>query len=197
MVLRTGYLVYSQLFKVIPSVVDLGERWMNNEQVWKCIIMPWDLGHTGPVQAVGTDELVNEQLSRARSGERDDVAHFGAVGQDVYQRDKRARRPNIRLGQDAVNAERMLKLQRSRRRHQGHLTELNNKISVILHDTYNVDSVKELLELFNRQWERFNLVHNEVLLFADNDHSTVASAMHAYKEQFARKTELLNKVSQY
>jgi hypothetical protein len=45
--------------------------------------------------------------------------------------------------------------------------------SVLLYDTYNVDSVKELLELFNRQWERFNLVHNEVLLFADNDHSTV------------------------
>ena len=156
------------------------------------------LGTHGGVQAVGTDELVNEQLSQARSGERDDVAHFGAVGQDVYQRDKRERRPNIRLGQDAVNAERMLKLQRSRRGHQGHLTELNNKISsVLLHETYNVDSVKELLELFNRQWERFNLVHNEVLLFADNDHSTVASAMHAYKEQFAKKTELLNKVSQY
>ena len=155
------------------------------------------LGTHGGVQAVGTDELVNEQLRRARSGERDDVAQFGAVGQEVYQRDKREGRPNIRVDQDAVNAERMLKLQRSRSGHQGHLTELNNKISVLLYDTYNVDSVKELLELFNRQWERFNLVHNEVLLFADNDHSTVASAMHAYKAQFARKTELLNKVSQY
>jgi hypothetical protein len=72
-----------------------------------------------------------------------------------------------------------------------------NRAELYLYDTYNVDSVKELLELFNRQWERFNLVHNEVLLFADYDPSTVASAMHAYKEQFARKTELLNKVSQY
>jgi hypothetical protein len=72
-----------------------------------------------------------------------------------------------------------------------------NRAELYLYDTYNVDSVKELLQLFNRQWERFNLVHNEVLLFADYDPSTVASAMHAYKEQFARKTELLNKVSQY
>jgi hypothetical protein len=54
------------------------------------------------VQAVGTDELVNEQLRRARSGERDNVVQFGGGGQDVYQRDKQERRPNIRLGQDAV-----------------------------------------------------------------------------------------------
>jgi hypothetical protein len=51
--------------------------------------------------------LVNEQLRRARSGEREDVAQSGAVRQDVYQRDKRERRPNIRLDQDAVNAEQM------------------------------------------------------------------------------------------
>ena len=95
-----------------------------------------------------TDELVNEQLRRASSnaGDKFDDVQYGAVGQNVYRMDKRERRPNVRLDQDAVNREKMLKLQRSRSGHQRHLTELNNKISVLLFDVKNEDAVKELVE---------------------------------------------------
>ena len=65
--------------------------------------------------------------------------------------DRRERRPNVRLDQDAVNREKMLKLQRSRSGHQRHLTELNNKISVLLFDVKNEDAVKELVKLSS--WE--------------------------------------------
>ena len=153
--------------------------------------------HDDGVQGVLADEFANEESRRGTSGEGNDATQPRAIGQDVYRRDKRERRPNICLDIDAVNAERMLKLQRSRSGHQGHLTELNNKISVLLYDSKNVEAVKELVELFNRQWERFNLIHNEILLFADHEPSTVASAMHAYDDQLARKTELLNKVTNY
>ncbi len=153
--------------------------------------------HDDGVQGVLADVFANEESRRGTSGEGNDATLPRAVGQDVYRRDKRERRPNIRLDIDAVNAERMLKLQRSRSGHQGHLTELNNKISVLLYDSKNVEAVKELVELFNRQWERFNLIHNEILLFADREPSTVASVMHAYDDQLARKTELLNKVTNY
>ncbi len=98
---------------------------------------------------------------------------------------------------DAVNAERMLKLQRFRSGHQGHLTELNNKISILLYDFKNIETVKELLELFSRQRERFNLIHNEILFLADHEPSTIASVMHAHNDQLARKTELLYKATNY
>ena len=103
----------------------------------------------------------------------------------------------MRLDQDAVNHEKMLKLQRSRSEHQGHLTELNNKISVLLFDAKNEDAVKELVQLFNIQWERFSLVHHEILLFANHNQLSVASATEVYEQQVAKKPELLAKVSQY
>ncbi len=153
--------------------------------------------HDDAVQGVLADEFTNEQSRRGTSDEGNDATQPRAVGQDMYRQDKRERRPNILLDIDAVNAERMLKLQRSRSGHQGHLTELNNKISVLLYDSKNVEAVKELVELFNRQWEWFNLIHNEILLFADHKPSTIASVMHAYDDQLARKTELLNTVTNY
>ena len=55
------------------------------------------------------------------------------------------------LDQDALDNEKMFKLQRSKSGHQGRLTELNNKISVLLFDAKNEDAVKELVKLSNRQ----------------------------------------------
>ena len=135
------------------------------------------------------DELVNEQLRRASSnaGDKFDDVQYEAVGQDVYRIDRRERRPNVRLDQDAVNHEKMLKLQRSRSGHQGHLTELNNKISVFLFDAKNEEAVKELVKLFNRQWERSSLVHHEILLFANHNQLNVANATQVYEEQVAKK----------
>ena len=51
------------------------------------------------------------------------------------ERTCRERRPNVRLNLDAVNAERLVKLKRSRSGYQGCLTELYNKISILLSET--------------------------------------------------------------
>ena len=104
---------------------------------------------------------------------------------------------NVRLDQDALDNEKMFKLQDQKSGHQGRLTELNNKISVPLFDAKNEDAVKELVKLFNRQRKRFNLVHDEILLFANHNKPCVASAIQVYEEQVAKSTELFNKDSQY
>ena len=93
--------------------------------------------------------------TQTRLENQDEGAKFGAVGRDVYATHKRERRRNIRLDPEAVNAETILRLQRSRSGHQGHLTDLNDKISVLLNSTNNAEVVKELSELFKRQRERF------------------------------------------
>ena len=126
--------------------------------------------------------FVHSASGRASSnaGDKFDDVQYGAVGQDVYRIDRRERRPNVRLDQDAVNREKMLKLQRSRSGHQGHLTELNNKISVLLFDAKNEDAVKEQVKLFNTQWERSSLVHHEILLLANHNQISVANATQVY-----------------
>ena len=149
------------------------------------------------VPGVRTEELGNEQLRRASSGDRVDDVQYGADDRNVYRTDRRQRMQNVRLDQDALDNEKMFKLQRSKSGHQERLTELNNKISVLLFDAKNEDAVKELVKLFNRQWKRFSLVHDEILLFANHNKPCVASAIQVYKEQVAKSTELFNKVSQY
>ena len=128
---------------------------------------------------------------------QDEGAQFGAVGRDVYATRKRERRRNIRLDLEALNAETILRLQRSRSGHQGHLRDLNDKISVLLNNTNNAEVVKELSELFKRQRKRFSLVHEEIMLFASRGTSAVSSATHVCKDQFVRKTKLLEKVNNY
>ena len=86
---------------------------------------------------------------------------------------------------------------KSRSGHQGHLTRLANKISALLIDIKYIREVKELNELFDRLWERFELAHSEIIAYAGRDRSTIENAVQVYNEQSRKRTELQDKVTQY
>ena len=119
-----------------------------------------------------------------------------ADGRDGY-RDERPRRPNARITSEDITMEMLARLKRSRSGHQGHLARLANKISDLLTDSKYIREVKELSELFERQWDRFELVHSEILICASHDRSTIEHAVQVYNEQSRRKIELQDKVTQY
>ena len=109
------------------------------------------------VQNNGRRDFTNIQRQKTRAEDRENASEIGAVDQDVYpDRARRERRPNTRLYLDAVNAERLVRLQKSRSGPQGRLTDLNNKISDLLYDVGNMSVVKEMSEIFERQWGRFS-----------------------------------------
>ena len=136
----------------------------------------------------------------------DDVALFGerrvnvqANEQDSHsdERPRRVRGLNTRMNSEDITTEMLVRLKKLRSGHQGHLTSLANKISALLIDTSYIREVKELSQLFDRQWERFELVHNEILACAGHDRSTRENAVQVYNEQSHRKIELVDKVTQY
>jgi hypothetical protein len=65
------------------------------------------------------------------------------------------------LNSEELVAEKLIKLKNSRSGHVGHLTYLANKISTLLTDNSNIKAVKELSVMFDRQWDRFELVHRK------------------------------------
>ncbi len=101
------------------------------------------------------------------------------------------------MNSEDITTEMLVRLKKLRSGHQGHLTSLANKISALLIDTSYIREVKELSQLFDRQWERFEFVHNEILACAGHDTSTRENAVQVYNEQSHRKIELLDKVTQY
>ena len=107
------------------------------------------------------------------------------------------RRPEARLNLDAVNAERLVKLKRSRSSHQGYLTVLYKKISILLSDTKHAREVKELRDIINREWDRFTFIHDEILACVAEDTLAIENACLLFGEQAQKRTALLNTVSQY
>lgn len=97
----------------------------------------------------------------------------------------------------ASEAEMVSRLMKSRSGHQGRLTHINNQISPLLYDSNNIAVVQELREIFERQWERFTLVHEDILIYVANDSLAVANAKATFNEQANRRAELLEKISQY
>jgi hypothetical protein len=87
----------------------------------------------------------------------------------------------------ASGAEIVLRLVKSRSGHQGRLTHINNQISTLLYDSSNITAVKELREVFERQWERFSLVHEDILIHIGNDTSAVANVDATFNEQANRR----------
>ena len=79
-------------------------------------------------------------------------------------RPRRETRQNTRLNSEELVAEKLMKLKNSRSGHAGHLTYLANKISTLLTDNSNIKTVKELSVMFDRQWDRFELVHDEIII---------------------------------
>ncbi len=59
------------------------------------------------------------------------------------------------MNSEDITTEMLVRLKKLRSGHQGHLTSLANKISALLIDTSYIREVKELSQLFDRQWERF------------------------------------------
>jgi uncharacterized lipoprotein YddW (UPF0748 family) len=57
--------------------------------------------------------------------------------------------------------------------------------------------VKELREMFEQQWERFSLIHEDILIYIGNDTSAVATAEATFNEQASRRAEVLDKISNY
>ena len=106
-------------------------------------------------------------------------------------------RPEARLNVDAVNAERLVKLKRSRSGHQGYLTVLYKKISILLSDTKHAREVKELRDIINREWDRFTFIHDEILACVAEDTLAIENARLLFGEQAQKRTALLNTVSQY
>jgi hypothetical protein len=51
--------------------------------------------------------------------------------------------------------------------------------------------------MFERQWERFSLVHEDILVYIGNDTSAVANVEATFNEQASRRAELLDKISNY
>ena len=136
----------------------------------------------------------------------DDVGLFGerrvsvrADEQDSNrdERPRRVREPNTRMDSEDITAKMLVRLKKSRSGHQGHLTSLANKISALLIDTSHVREVKELSQLYDRQWERFELVHSEILACAGHDTLARDNAVQVYNELSHKKLELLDKISQY
>lgn len=97
----------------------------------------------------------------------------------------------------ASEAEMVSRLMKSRSGHQGRLTHLSNQISPLLYDSNNVAVVRELREIFERQWERFTLMHEDILIYVANDSLAVANAKATFNEQANRRAKLLDKISQY
>ena len=128
-----------------------------------------------------------------RDGDRKSNKHIVRGAERIC----RDRRPNVCLDLDAVNAERLVKLKRSRSGHQGHLTDLCNKISILLSDTKYAREVKKLRDIVNRQWERFALIHDEILACTTRDTLAVENARVVYGEQSRRRTKVLDKISRY
>ena len=118
--------------------------------------------------------------------------------QDSYgnERPRRERRQNTRINLEDVEAEALVRLKKSRSSHQGHLTRLANKISALLIDTKYIREVKELNELFDRVWDRFELVHSEIIAYAGHDRSIIENAVQVYNAQSHRRTDLQDKVTQ-
>jgi hypothetical protein len=112
-------------------------------------------------------------------------------------RPRRQTRQNTRLNSEELVAEKLMKLNNSRSGHAGHLTYLANKISTLLTDNSNIKTVKELSVMFDRQWDRFELVHDEILVYASQDELTKENAFRVYNEQSQRKLDLFEKILQY
>ena len=51
--------------------------------------------------------------------------------------------------------------------------------------------------MFDRLWDRFELLHGEIIAYAGCDRSIIESAVQVYNEQSHRRTDLQDKVTQY
>ncbi len=168
LVLRTGLILRIQVLKTLET---MAEAHLTSE----------------------SDNIAGRLGEIDRDGNRKSNEHIVRGAERIC----RDRRPNVRLDLDAVNAERLVKLKRSRSGHQGHLTDLYNKISILLSDTKYAREVKELRDIVNRQWERFALIHDEILACTIGDTLAVENARVVYGEQSQRRTEVLDKISRY
>ena len=153
LVLRTGQILRIQVLKTLET---MAEAHLTSE----------------------SDNIAGRLGEIDRDGDRKSNEHIVRGAERIC----RDRRPNVRLDLDAVNAERLVKLKRSRSGHQGHLTDLYNKISILLSDTKYAREVKELRDIVNRQWERFALIHDEILACAIGDTLAVENARVVYGE---------------
>ena len=141
---------------------------------------------------ISEDDIAGRLGDIDRDGERTSSDVVSGAG-----RSRRDRRPNVRLNLESVEAEKLVRLKRSRSGHQGCLTELYKKIKVLLTDYNNASEVRELLDMINREWERFNFIHDEILACVVKDTSAVEDAQFAFGVQSKRKTEILETVNRY
>ena len=85
---------------------------------------------------------------------------------------------------------------KSRSGHQEHLTYIDNQISTLLYDSNNVTIVRELKEMFERQWERFSL-HDNILIYTANDILALTNAKATFNEKASPRAELLDNINNY
>ena len=132
-----------------------------------------------------------ESLGRSR-GDFDVYLAQTTQPEEVRTRVHAAGRNVLASGDEMVS-----RLVKPRSGHQGRLMHINNQISTLLYDSSNITAVRELKEMFERQWERFRLVHEDILIYIGNDTSAVANAEATFNEQASRRVELLDKISNY